>query len=102
MRIPICVAPSATTASVSTSLRSFPERGKEVWGSSGSANGSTRSAERYRFSPDIAILDISMPLLNGLDAARELKKRAPRTKVILLTRHDEAQYVTEALRVGVK
>jgi len=53
-------------------------------------------------SPDIAILDISMPLLNGLDAARELKKRSPRTKVILLTRHDEAQYVTEALRVGVK
>ena len=52
--------------------------------------------------PDIAILDISMPLLNGLDAARELKKRSTRTKVILLTRHDEAQYVTEALRVGVK
>jgi two-component system, NarL family, response regulator NreC len=52
--------------------------------------------------PDIAILDISMPLLNGLDAARELKKSEPVTKIILLTRHDEPQYVTEALRAGVK
>jgi two-component system response regulator NreC len=52
--------------------------------------------------PEIAILDISMPILNGIDAARELKKSAPKTKVILLTQHDEDQYVTEALRAGVK
>jgi DNA-binding NarL/FixJ family response regulator len=52
--------------------------------------------------PDIAIVDISMPLLNGLDVARELKKTSDTTKVILLTRHDEPQYVTEALRAGVK
>jgi DNA-binding NarL/FixJ family response regulator len=52
--------------------------------------------------PDFAILDISMPLMNGLNAAHELQKSAPKTKVILLTRHEEAQYVTEALRAGVK
>jgi two-component system response regulator NreC len=52
--------------------------------------------------PDIAVLDISMPLLNGLDASRELKKNAQNIKIILLTRHDEPQYVTEALRAGVK
>ncbi len=52
--------------------------------------------------PDIAILDISMPVLNGIDAARELTKSSPKTKVILLTQHDEDQYVTEALRAGVK
>jgi two-component system response regulator NreC len=52
--------------------------------------------------PDVAILDISMPILNGLDAARELKKSSPRTKSILLTQHDEDQYVTEALRAGVR
>ena len=48
--------------------------------------------------PDIAILDIGMPILNGIDAARELRKASPTTKTILLTRHDEDQYVTEALR----
>src|SRR5260370_6798851 len=52
--------------------------------------------------PDVAILDISMPVLNGVDAARELTKSCPKTKVILLTQHDEDQYVTEALRAGVK
>src|SRR5438876_12413443 len=43
-----------------------------------------------------------MPVLNGVDAARELTKSTPKTKVILLTQHDEDQYVTEALRAGVK
>jgi len=52
--------------------------------------------------PDVAVLDISMPLLNGVDAARELQKASPKTKIILLTRHDEDQYVTESLRAGVK
>src|SRR5690348_5799200 len=59
-----------------------------------------RLAEKAQ--PEIAILDITMPLLNGVDAARELMKSTPRIKVILLTRHDEDQYVTEALRAGVK
>ena len=52
--------------------------------------------------PDVAVLDIGMPVLNGLDAAREARKAFPRTKFVLLTRHDEDQYVTEALRAGVK
>jgi DNA-binding NarL/FixJ family response regulator len=51
---------------------------------------------------DVVILDISMPMMNGLDTARELQKSSQKTKTILLTRHDEAQYVTEALRAGVK
>jgi DNA-binding NarL/FixJ family response regulator len=53
-------------------------------------------------TPDVAIADISMPILNGLDAVRELRKASPKTKPIILTRHDEDQYVTEALRAGVK
>jgi two-component system, NarL family, response regulator NreC len=52
--------------------------------------------------PDIAIMDISMPMLNGIDAARELGRSCPKTKTILLTQHDEDQYVSEALEAGVK
>jgi len=59
-----------------------------------------RSVEQTQ--PDVAIVDISMPILNGVDAARELKKSSPKTKVILLTQHDEDQYVTESLRAGVR
>jgi len=53
-------------------------------------------------NPDIAILDISMPTLNGIDAARGLSRTAPKTKVILLTQHEEEQYIHEALEAGVK
>jgi len=56
----------------------------------------------FKFCPDVAVLDIGMPVLNGLDAARGIHKLSPRPKTILLTRHDEEQYVTEALRAGVK
>ncbi len=47
-------------------------------------------------------MDISMPTLNGLNAAREMTRSSPKTKTILLTQHDENQYVSEALEAGVK
>ena len=53
-------------------------------------------------TPDIAALDLSMPLLNGLDAAREIIRVSPRTRAILLTMHSEDPYVMEALRAGIK
>jgi len=52
--------------------------------------------------PDIAVLDISMPTLNGIDAARELARTCPNTKTILLTQHEEEQYIHEALEAGVR
>jgi len=52
--------------------------------------------------PDVAVLDVVMPLLNGLDAAREIHHASPRTSVILLTsRHDE-QLMLEAVRAGIR
>ncbi len=52
-------------------------------------------------SPDVVIVDISLPLLNGLDASRQILKRNPAIKVIVLTMHSEPNFVTEALRIGV-
>jgi len=54
-----------------------------------------------RLKPHIAILDITMPGLNGLDAARMIAKISPHTKTILLTMHKENPYVMEALDAGV-
>ena len=51
--------------------------------------------------PDVAILDFAMPVLNGLDAAREILRMCPRARVILLTMHTEDRYVHEALRAGI-
>lgn len=48
--------------------------------------------------PQIALLDYSMPVLNGLDAAREIKRQSSATAVIMLTMHDDARYALEALK----
>jgi len=52
--------------------------------------------------PEVAILDLAMPLLNGIDAAREIQRVSPRTKTILLTMHTDRRYILEGLRGGVK
>jgi len=53
-----------------------------------------------KLHPDVILLDISMPLLNGIDAARRLKKMMPEVKLIFVTMHADPAYVTEAFRVG--
>lgn len=51
--------------------------------------------------PQVAVLDITMQGLNGLDAAQKISKCSPETKVVILTMHDESPYVIEALRADV-
>jgi DNA-binding NarL/FixJ family response regulator len=50
--------------------------------------------------PDVAVLDVAMPRMTGIQAAREIKAQAPDTSVLLLSMHDDARYVHEALRAG--
>jgi DNA-binding NarL/FixJ family response regulator len=50
--------------------------------------------------PDVVVTDISMPLLNGLDAVRQIHTRHPHVKVIILTMHRETQLAVDALRAG--
>ncbi len=64
------------------------------------ANGRTALELVHTLKPDIAILDISMPELNGLDATRILKAESPRTKVLILTMHDSESLADEVLKAG--
>ena len=69
----------------------------------GEASDGQEAVRRVRdLVPDVAVLDLAMPLLNGLEAAQEILRDSPRTRPILLTMHAEDPYVTAALRVGVK
>ena len=53
-----------------------------------------------RERPDVAILDVSMPRMTGLQAAREIRSRAPDTSVLLLSMHDDERYFFDAVDVG--
>ena len=74
-------------------------RGFEVVGEAEDGNEAVRLVTRLL--PDIAVLDIAMPSLNGIDAAREIRRVSPDTRTILLTMFSEDHRLVEALRAGV-
>ncbi len=74
--------------------------GFEVVGEADNGQDAVRLTEQLR--PDVAVVDIAMPILNGIDAAREILRLSPSTRTVLLTMFSEPHYVLEALRAGVR
>ena len=67
----------------------------------GSARNGRELVELSRcLLPDVVVADISMPLLNGLDAVRRVKKSNPSVKIVFLTMHGDVDFATEAFRAG--
>jgi DNA-binding NarL/FixJ family response regulator len=79
-------------------LRKLVEAEGDVVGTVEDGRALVEQAQKLR--PDIVLLDISMPLLNGLDAARQVKKLVPESKLIFLTMHATPTYATEAFKAG--
>lgn len=79
-------------------LRRVLEPECEVVGTA--ADGRALLAEAERLKPDIVVADISMPLLNGIDAIRQLRKTAEHIKVVFLTMHADVAYAQKALEAG--
>ena len=66
--------------------------------------GDGRAAVRQvlELVPDVAVLDIGMPLLNGIEATRQIARRAPTVRVLILSMHSDEAYITQALQAGAK
>ncbi len=63
-------------------------------------NGWEAVTAAAKCQPDVALLDISMPVLNGIEAARRILEKSPNTKIIFITMHADLTYAREALRAG--
>jgi len=70
----------------------------EVIGEAGNGKEAITLVEQKK--PDIVVMDIGMPELNGLEATRRIKKKFPQTKVLILTMHTNEEYVFEILQAG--
>ena len=66
------------------------------------SNGREAVAKAEKTHPDVALLDIGMPILNGLEAAREIIRRGPQTKVVMLTVHDSDAMIDKVLACGAR
>ena len=65
-------------------------------------NGREAVSKAIELTPDIAVLDVGMPLLNGIEATRQIVKRAPSVRVLILSMHSDQAYVTQAVQAGAR
>jgi len=97
--MPIRILLAEDHVMVRQGLRALLEQaGMDVIGEASDGQEALQLAHKHH--PDVAVLDIGMPHLNGLETARRLRDALPQTKIILLTMHTEDPYVLEAIQSG--
>lgn len=72
----------------------------EVVGEAG--NGRSAVQQAIELEPDVAILDIGMPQLNGIDATAQISRKLPSVQVLILSMHEDEAYITRAVRAGAR
>ena len=95
-RIRILLADDHTM--ICAGFRKLLEPEYEVVGAVGDGRALLKAAEELK--PDVVLVDVGMPLLNGLDAARRLKQLMPKVKLIFLTMNPDSDIASEALQIG--
>ncbi len=66
------------------------------------ANGREAVAMAEEYKPDVIVMDVAMPILNGIEAARQILARAPQVSVVFLSMHADESYVLRALKAGAR
>jgi two-component system, NarL family, response regulator NreC len=83
-------------------LRAWLERSGYVQVVGEAADGREAVAMVEQLQPDVVVMDIAMPMLNGIDATAQITRRNPDTKVIILSMHADESYILRALSAGAK
>jgi len=77
--------------------------GRPGWQVVGEASDGAEALEKAKdLSPDVMVLDVTMPKMNGLEACRLLRRRAPQLEILFVTQHDSPQMMREALEAGAR
>ncbi len=81
-------------------LRSLLEQSDDIKVIAEAEDGREAVNKTEQLKPDIVLMDISMPILNGIEATRQIKKKFPDIKVLILTMHTKEEYISQILHAG--
>jgi len=81
-------------------IKALLEKQKNIEVVAEASNGREAVSKVVQFRPDVVVLDISMPLMDGLEATRQMKRESPDVKILVLTMHDDEEYFFQLLRAG--
>jgi DNA-binding NarL/FixJ family response regulator len=82
-------------------IAAFLEKEKELEIAGFARDGSAALEFLASYLVDVVVLDINMPVLNGIETAKQIRKKHPNTKIILLTMEGDGQFILQAMRLGV-
>ena len=98
MSIAVFIADDHTV--VRDGLRLLIETQSDMKVVSEASNGREAARQVLRTSPDVVIMDLAMPELNGIEATRQIRENCPATKVIILSMHSSSEHIFQALKAG--
>lgn len=81
-------------------LRTLLERAGDIKIVALAANGQEAVTQAILLCPNVAVLDVSMPVMDGIEAARQISARCPKTKVLMLSMYDSSEYVRNCIKAG--